>query len=87
MNRAIIIGNLTRDPDIRTTASDKSVCTFTVAVNRRVKEKQEVDFIPVVTWEKTAESCAKFLAKGRKVAVSGRIATRNYEKDGRNETK
>ena len=81
MNRAIIIGNLTRDPDIRTTASDKSVCTFTVAVNRRVKEKQEVDFIPVVTWEKTAESCAKFLAKGRKVGASGRIQTRSYETD------
>ena len=87
MNRAIIIGNLTRDPELRTTASGKSVCSFTVAVNRGFGDKKDADFIPVVTWEKTAESCAKFLAKGRKVAVSGRIATRNYEKDGRNETK
>ena len=79
MNRAIIIGNLTRDPELRTTASGKSVCSFTVAVNRGFGDKKDVDFIPVVTWEKTAESCAKFLAKGRKVGVSGRIQTRSYE--------
>lgn len=78
MNRATIIGNLTKDPELRTTASGISVCTFTVAV-RRPFTKDETDFIPVVTWRQLAENCSKFLAKGRKVGVSGRIQTRSYE--------
>lgn len=78
MNRATIIGNLTKDPELKTTASGISVCTFTVAV-RRPFTKDETDFIPVVTWRQLAENCAKFLTKGRKVGVSGRIQTRNYE--------
>jgi single-strand DNA-binding protein len=78
MNKATIIGNLTRDPELKTTASGISVCTFTVAV-RRPYSKDETDFIPVVTWRQLAENCAKFLAKGRKVGVAGRIQTRNYE--------
>ncbi len=79
MNRAVIIGNLTRDPELRTTASGKSVCSFTVAVRRGFGENKDTDFIPVVTWEGLAENCAKFLAKGRKVGVSGRIQTRSYD--------
>ena len=79
MNRATIIGNLTKDPELRTTASGISVCTFTVAVNRGFGDKKETDFLPVVTWRVLAENCAKFLAKGRKVGVSGRIQTRSYE--------
>lgn len=79
MNRAVIIGNLTRDPEPRTTASGISVCSFTVAVNRNFGEKKEVDYIPVVTWRGLADNCAKFLAKGRKVGVSGRIQTRSYD--------
>ncbi len=80
MNRATIIGNLTKDPELKTTASGISVCSFTVAVRRPfTKEKDETDFIPVVTWRQLAENCAKYLAKGRKVGVSGRIQTRNYE--------
>lgn len=78
MNRATIIGNLTKDPELKTTASGISVCSFTVAV-RRPFSKDETDFIPVVTWRQLAENCAKFLTKGRKVGVSGRIQTRNYE--------
>jgi single-strand DNA-binding protein len=79
MNRAVIIGNLTKDPELRTTSSGVSVCTFTVAVNRNFGEHKEVDYIPVVTWRGLAENCAKFLSKGRKVGVSGRIQTRSYE--------
>ncbi|MGE5494265.1 MAG: single-stranded DNA-binding protein [Burkholderiales bacterium] len=79
MNRATIIGNLTKDPELRTTSSGVSVCTFTVAVNRNFGERKEVDYLPVVTWRGLAENCAKFLGKGRKVGVSGRIQTRSYE--------
>lgn len=78
MNRATIIGNLTKDPELKTTASGVSVCTFTVAV-RRPFAKDETDFIPVVTWRQLAENCSKFLSKGRKVGVSGRIQTRSYD--------
>lgn len=79
MNKSIIIGNLSRDPELKTTASGISVCTFSVAVNRNFGEKKEVDFIPVVTWRGLADNCAKFLSKGKKVGVSGRIQVRNYE--------
>jgi len=78
MNKAIIIGNLTRDPDMRTTQGGISVCTFTVAVQRR-GQNAETDFIPVVTWRVLAENCGKYLAKGRMVGVSGGIQTRSYE--------
>lgn len=76
MNRATIIGNLTKDPELRTTTTGISVCTFTVAVTTGFGEKKHTDFLPVVTWRALAENCAKFLAKGRKAAVSGRIQTR-----------
>ena len=78
MNRAMLIGNLTREPEIKKTNSDLSVCTFTIAVNRG-NEKKEVDYIPVVTWRGLADNCAKFLSKGKKVGVSGRIQVRSYE--------
>lgn len=79
MNRAVIIGNLTRDPELRTTSQGISVCNFTVAVNRGFGDKKDVDFIPVVTWRGLAENCARFLAKGRKAGVSGRIQVRSYD--------
>lgn len=82
MNKAVLIGNLTKDPDLRQTTSGTAVCTFTVAVKRPHK-KDETDFLPVVAWSKTAEVCGKYLAKGSKVAVSGSVQTRSYEaKDG-----
>lgn len=90
MNRAILIGNLTRNPDMHTTNSGISVCRFTVAVQRRYQNadgEREADFIPVVCWRQLAEICGKHLAKGRKVGVSGYIQTRNYEaKDGSKRT-
>ena len=79
MNRCILIGRLTKDPELRTTSSGISVTTFTVAVDRSFGKDKETDFIPVVTWRGLADNCAKFLSKGKKVAVSGRIQTRSYE--------
>jgi len=82
MNKAIIIGNITRDPETRTTGQGTAVTTFTVAVARRFNNAQgekETDFIPVVTWRGLAETCARYLKKGSKVAVVGAIQTRSYE--------
>ena len=80
MNKAIIIGNLTRDPELRTTQGGISVCSFTVAVQRRGSQaEKQADFIPVVTWRGLAENCGKYLAKGRAVAVVGSIQTRSYD--------
>lgn len=77
MNKLIIIGNLTRDVELRTTQSGKSVANFTLAVNRRAKpgEKAEADFFRVSVWGKQAETCQKYLAKGRKVCVIGSVST------------
>ena len=85
MNRLIIIGNLTHDPDLRTTQNGVSVCSFSVAVNRRskVEGKPDTDFFRVTTWRDTAENCAKYLSKGRKVACVGSVALSVYERDGR----
>lgn len=90
MNRVFLIGNLVRDPEVRATQSGISVCNFTVAVNRRFKKEngeQETDFLNVIAWRQLAELCSKYLAKGRKVAVTGSIQTRQYEaKDGSKRT-
>ena len=84
MNKVFIIGNLTRDPELRSTNSGAKVCSFTVAVNRRKKQDgtQDTDFIQVQAWQTLAEICTKYLVKGRKVAVDGEIRTGSYEKDG-----
>lgn len=86
MNKCILIGNLTRDPEHTTTANGISVCRFSIAVNRNYTSssgEREVDFINIVTWRGLADNCGKYLQKGRKVCVSGAIQTRNYEdKDG-----
>lgn len=82
MNKAILIGNLTRDPESRTTSSGVSVCTFTLAINRRFTNQQgvrEADFINIVTWRQQADLCARYLSKGRKVGVVGSIQTRSYD--------
>lgn len=80
MNRAIIIGRLTKDPQGGETNAGKSWAKFTVAVNRM---NDGADFINVLAWDKTAQNCLKFLAKGKQVAVEGRIQTGSYEgRDG-----
>lgn len=86
MNKAILIGNLTRDPEYRTTPGGVAVCRFTLAINRRFADAQGnrvADYINVVAWRQTADLCARYLAKGRKVCVEGQIQTRSYDaRDG-----
>ena len=82
-NRIILVGNLTRDPEIRYVGSGAAVTKFTLAVNRRTKQNDEVDFIDIVAWEKLAETCNTYLKKGMSVLVEGRLSIRGYEtKDG-----
>ena len=78
MNKAILIGRLTKDPDLRYTPSGTAVSQFTVAVDRRGKDKG-ADFINIVAWGKDAENVANYCSKGKQVAVLGRISTRDYE--------
>jgi single-strand DNA-binding protein len=78
LNRVILIGRLTQDPELRYTQNGTAVASFTVAVNRKFK-RDEADFIPVVVWNKLAENCANYLGKGRLVAVEGRLQIRSYE--------
>ncbi|WP_028608673.1 single-stranded DNA-binding protein [Paenibacillus harenae] len=82
LNRVILIGRLTRDPELRYTPAGVAVTQFTIAVDRPFTSGQgerEADFIPVVTWRQLAETCANYLRKGRLTAVEGRIQVRNYE--------
>lgn len=77
MNKLTIIGNLTRDPETRVTQSGSSVCSFIVAVNRRGQD-DKTDYFRVSAWNKTGETCQKYLAKGRKVAVTGPVSVSTY---------
>ena len=84
MNKLTIIGNLTRDPELRATSAGINVCDFTVAVNRRVRRdaqnaQPEADFFRVSAWRQLGENCAKFLTKGRKVCVVGPVSVRTYQ--------
>ena len=91
MNKLTIIGNLTKDPELRTTATGLSVCTFTVAVNRRQSAQQrqngqqpEADYFRVTAWRERGEICAKFLQKGKKVCVIGPVSVSTYDgRDGK----
>lgn len=85
MNKVILMGRLTADPEIRSTTDGKAVGGFTLAVDRRVAkgEGQKADFIRCVVWEKKAEFTEKYLRKGTKVVLTGRIQTGSYEKDGK----
>ncbi len=85
MNKLTIIGNLTRDPQLRTTSTGINVCDFTVAVNKKQSAQQkangqqaEADFFRVTAWRELGENCAKYLAKGRKVAVVGPVSVSQY---------
>jgi len=84
LNKVLLIGNLTRDPELRYTPSGAAVCTFSVATNRSYTsadgiKKEETEFIRIVSWNKLAELCSQLLAKGRKVYVEGRLQTRSWE--------
>ncbi|HHU43729.1 MAG: single-stranded DNA-binding protein [Bacillota bacterium] len=82
MNKVILIGNLTRDPELTMTANNIALCKFTVAVSRRYTNSdgtRETDFLPVVCWRSQAENCGRYLRKGSKVGICGSIQTRSYE--------
>jgi single-strand DNA-binding protein len=84
LNRVILIGRLTKDPELRYTPAGVAVAQFTLAVDRSFSSKEqggerEADFIPIVTWRQLAETCANYLRKGRLAAVEGRMQVRNYE--------
>ncbi len=82
MNKVILIGNLSRDPELATTNGGVSVCRFTIAVQRRFQNaegERDADFINIVVWRGQAENCHRFLKKGSKCAVVGRIQTSSYE--------
>lgn len=83
MNKLMIIGNLTRDPELRTTSTGVQVCSFTVAVNRRRANnadagQPEADFFRVTAWRQLGELCAKYLSKGRKVSIVGSVSVSTY---------
>ena len=86
MNKVILIGNLTRDPELTETPNGAPVCRFAIAVSRdyaNAEGTRETDFFNITVWNKRGETCAKYLKKGNKVAVIGSIQTRSYEdKDG-----
>ena len=82
LNRVILIGNLTRDPELRYTPSGVPVCTLRLAVNRNFKNQQgeqETDYFNVIAWRQRAELCAEWLSKGRPVAIEGRLQSRSWE--------
>ena len=81
MNKVFLIGRLSRDPELRHTTSGTAVCQINVAISRPVTQGSEpqTDFINVVVWNKQAENVARYLSKGRQIAIEGRIQTRNYD--------
>lgn len=87
MNRAVLVGRLTRDPDLRYTPNGVAVANFNLAVNRPFKDQNgesQADFINCVAWRKQAENLANFMKKGSQIGIDGRIQTRSYEdKDGK----
>jgi single-strand DNA-binding protein len=88
VNKVILLGNLTRDPELRHTENKKPVCSFGLATNRNWlsyegEKHEETEFHRIVAWDKLAETCHQFLRKGRKVYLEGRLQTRSYkDKDG-----
>lgn len=84
LNRAQILGNVTRDPELRTTQNGQNVCSFGIATNRRYKDKdgqmkEDVEYHNIVAWGRLAEICSQYLARGRKVFLEGRLKTREWE--------
>lgn len=84
LNKVILIGRLTHDPELRYTPNGQPVANFSLAVDRKLSKNDETDFIPIVAWRRLAEICNEFLHKGKLVAIEGRLQVRSYEdKEGR----
>lgn len=82
MNRVLLTGRLTRDPEVRTLASGKAVCQFSMATNDYIGQgKKKAEYHSVIAWDRLAEVCGEFLGKGQLVAVEGRIQTRSWDDD------
>ena len=81
MNRVLLTGRLTRDPELRTTAGGKAVAQFSVASHEYVGGKEKPEFHNVVAWDRLAETCGRYLGKGQQVAIEGRIQTRTWDDD------
>jgi single-strand DNA-binding protein len=82
MNKVMLIGRLTQDPEVRFTTTNKSLCQFRLAVSRRYSkqgEEPQTDFFPIVAWEKTSEFCSNYFRKGQKVAIIGRLHNRSWD--------
>jgi single-strand DNA-binding protein len=91
-NQVVLMGNLTRDPELRTTPNGQSVCSFSLALNRSYKNAdgdwQEVtDYVDIVAWAALGERVAQYLSKGRPALVSGRLQSRSWEQDGQKRNK
>ena len=88
INKVILQGNLTRNPDFRNTASGNAVCSMTVAHNRKSGDREETLFVDVTVWGKSAEYCRQYLAKGSPVLIEGRLTLETWQgKDGQNKSK
>lgn len=91
-NQVVLMGNLTRDPELRTTPNGTSVCSFSLALNRSYKSadgewQEATDFIDIVAWAALGERVAQYLSKGRAALVSGRLQQRQWEQDGQKRSK
>lgn len=87
LNQVILMGNLTRDPELRQTPNGQSVCSFSLALNRSYKDQsgewqEATDYVDVVAWSTLAERVSQYLTKGRRALVQGRLQSRNWEQDG-----
>ena len=85
MNKVIIVGRITKDPEAKTTTNQAQVCSFTVAVDRKFKDKdgnRQADFINCVAWQKTAAFIQKYFKKGSRIGLTGSLQVRSYDKDG-----
>lgn len=85
MNKVILVGRITKDPEIKLTSNQTEFCQFTVAVDRRFKDangQRQADFINCIAWKQTAQFIAKYFKKGSRIGLAGSIQTRSYDKDG-----
>lgn len=92
VNQVTLMGNLTRDPEVRSTPSGQSVCSFSLALNRAYRDKNDqwqeaTDFVDVVAWGPLGERVAQYLSKGRRALVQGRLQSRSWEQDGQKRSK
>lgn len=92
LNQVTLMGNLTRDPELRQTPTGQNVCSFSLALNRSYKDqsgewKEVTDFVDIVAWGSLAERVAQYLTKGRRALVQGRLQSRNWEQDGQKRSK